>query len=140
MIKYSKRMGDTRNPNNCDFCQYVKQGEFLLESKYFGVVPNLYPYQKNHVLLIPKRHCHSRLEFTEDECSDFCIIDKELVKLYKNTFSSCFSFVREGTPGQSMWHFHQHYMPHDNFCAPNIRRERYCGIDVDFSELRELLI
>lgn len=119
-VKVNKEL--SRNPDNCVFCKHLKNKEILVEYEHFFVVHNEYPYIEQHIMLLPKRHIHSELDFSEDEDQEFIRINKKIISSYYNTFDSCFILTRENTPGQSQWHWHRHFMPHEETVIPEATR------------------
>lgn len=85
------------------------------------------------MLLLPKRHVHSELDFTDDEAWDFIGINRDLIQAYKKMFDSAFVLTRENTPGQTQWHWHRHFMPHEKTVIPEAPRVPFVAI------LKELL-
>lgn len=88
----------SRNPENCCFCKHFEKDEHIGESKEFFIVANDYPYMPDHIMLLPKRHVHSQLDFTPEELADYHDINKKVVEAYYKVFGGCFVFTRENTP------------------------------------------
>jgi diadenosine tetraphosphate (Ap4A) HIT family hydrolase len=129
-MSYSKNIEDSKGEEKCEFCGFLKSGEFHKESEYFFVVDNIFPYEDYHIMLLPKRHVHSELDFTREELDDLEKIHRLILKRYYEEFGMCFSFCRENTPRQSMWHWHRHYMPTDSVLINGIKRIEYQGMRV----------
>lgn len=130
MYTYEAKVVDSMNEDNCPFCNKYKQDvEVIYENDSFFVMPNIYPYTKNHILLMPKRHVHSELEFTKDEVTSFLEIHAHILKTYYDQFNSCFHFQRENTPGQTQWHWHRHYVPDEMTIIPKAPRVPFEGLE-----------
>jgi len=128
---YSRKISESISEKQCDFCNYINENNIIKESKYFALIPNRFPYVKNHIMLIPKRHIHSELDMLKPESIDFNDFHKKILKIFYNNFNSCFYFTRENTPDQSMWHFHRHYLPDDSILKKaKIKRVTFNGISI----------
>lgn len=125
----------SRNPDNCCFCLHLKKNEQIGESPFFFIVANDYPYMSNHIMLLPKRHIHSQLDFTEDELADYLDINKRILKAYYEVFGGCFVFTRENTPHQTQWHWHRHFIPDEKTTIPEAPRVPFQPIDKKLIEL-----
>jgi diadenosine tetraphosphate (Ap4A) HIT family hydrolase len=130
MSNYSRKMTDNKGPENCEFCEVLESGKTMKETEHFFVIDNIYPYEDHHILLLPKRHIHSELDFNEEESEDLNIIHKFILKRYYEEFDMCFYFNRENTPAQSMWHWHRHYLPSDKVLKNGVQRVEYRGLRI----------
>jgi diadenosine tetraphosphate (Ap4A) HIT family hydrolase len=125
----------SRNPENCCFCKHFEKDEHIGESKEFFIVANDYPYMPDHIMLLPKRHVHSQLDFTPEELADYHDINKKVVEAYYKVFGGCFVFTRENTPKQTQWHWHRHFTPHEMTIIPKAPRVPFQPIDKTLIEL-----
>jgi diadenosine tetraphosphate (Ap4A) HIT family hydrolase len=125
----------SKNPENCVFCKHLKKGEVVREYTHFFVVVNDFPYMEHHLMLLPKRHLHSELEFTEEEQQDFILANRQIISAYQKTFNSCFTMTRENTPRQTQWHWHRHFVPHEMTIIPEAPRVPFQPIDKTLLEL-----
>lgn len=122
-------MNDTKHAIFCNFCGELRKNETLRNYQHFFILPNIFPYTSNHIMLLPVRHIHSELELTLPEQLELNSIHRNIVNNYYKEFGSCFYFSRENTPKQSMWHLHRHYLPNDNF-IPDFDRVEYAGLSL----------
>lgn len=131
MGAYLRKKEDSKNQENCDFCKASETDQCLKKTEYFYILSNRYPYQDNHIMLLPKRHINSELEFTAEEEKALFEIHKSIIKAFYKEFGMCFYFARENTPDQSMWHWHRHYMPTDAVLKHGINRVEFRGITLN---------
>jgi len=125
----------SRDSQNCVFCNHFAKGEIVAEFDKFFVVVNAFPYVENHLMLLPKRHIHSELEFDQEEESSFMSVNKQILKAYTQTFGSCFVMTRENTPRQTQWHWHRHFVPHETTILPEAPRVPFQPIDKKLLQL-----
>lgn len=119
-VKTDKEL--SRDPARCIFCKHLKNKQILVEFEHFFLVHNEYPYMEQHTMLLPKRHIHSELDFNEDECAELVGVERRIIEGYYKIFGSCFTLTRENTRGQTQWHWHRHYMPHEETVIPEAPR------------------
>jgi len=80
---YSKRSAELNG--TCAFCGEI-QKELLLESfLYWTWQFSLFPYYRQHTLLIPKRHCIKFEDLTDEEVVELKTIMKEVEKRYRES-------------------------------------------------------
>ena len=99
----------SKNKHNCIFCKITPLQEF----EYFKVIDNLKPYSPNNIMLLPKEHLHSELDFLRPIQLELIDIHTKILKKYYKLFGSCIYITRESTVKQSQWHWHRHYMSSD---------------------------
>lgn len=132
-VKVDKEL--SRDPDNCVFCKHFQKGEIVADLGEFFVVVNDFPYMENHLMLLPKRHIHSELEFNDAEQANFMYANRQLLKAYNKVFGSCFVMTRENTPRQTQWHWHRHFVPHEMTIIPEAPRIPFQPIDKALLEL-----
>jgi diadenosine tetraphosphate (Ap4A) HIT family hydrolase len=98
---------------NCLFC-HIAHERIIFENDWFMAVPDLYPKQEGHTLIISKRHFSSIFEMTEDELPDFLLIMQQAKSYLDGKFMP--DGYNMGTnvgdvAGQSVMHFHFHIIP-----------------------------
>jgi histidine triad (HIT) family protein len=98
---------------NCVFCGIVKNNtphhEIWHEDENHIAFLDIYPCQKGHTLVIPKKHSDGILDLSEDEYVDlFKTVHKVSKKL--KTFSQC-KKISVVVDGYSVAHTHVHLIP-----------------------------
>ena len=94
---------------NCPFCN--RDNQMLVKAyEYFNVIKNKYPYKywdtslvEEHLLIAPKRHIDSIINFTEEELKEYQSIEKEYSD---NNYEIFFRPAKAHT--KSIEHFHTH--------------------------------
>jgi diadenosine tetraphosphate (Ap4A) HIT family hydrolase len=130
--EYSKHSFDSEKQENCGFCKDIASEQHILKRyEHFCVLSNVYPYEDNHVLLLPMRHIKSELDFDACEISELSNIHTSLLRTFYAHFGMCFYFTRENTPNQTMWHWHRHYVPSDQVLKYGVRRVEYKGVTLN---------
>ena len=100
--------------NNCPFCDKDINKLSFSESENFYAIYNIAPILPGHSLIIPKKHIHSLMEFTDMELSEFILFSREVTKQILLAFNSegfDFSLQEKEEAGQSIEHFHFHIIP-----------------------------
>ncbi len=117
--KYDYIRGKTRRKYECIFCEVLKgnpelETHPLYEDDDFYCTLNLYPYNAGHLLVLPKKHITSLLEFSSEDLTRLFSLVQACEKILKKSLKpSGFNIgVNEGpNSGQSITHFHVHIVP-----------------------------
>jgi len=97
---------------DCIFCKIIEgkiPSEKVLENKRYIVIKDANPKVPGHLLVIPKKHYKSFLDFPKKHYEDFL----DIVKKTTGTFSGDFNIVINNgkTAGQEIEHLHMHILP-----------------------------
>lgn len=109
-----KKYEEVIKNKKCPFCpeNIKKEGfEFIVETDYWWVVKNPFPYKNSilHLLIIPKRHVISLSAFYPEEWSQMTRIIDMLFKKYSFLTKGYSLAVREGKiGGVTLYHLHLH--------------------------------
>lgn len=98
----------------CPFCDRSNFGpQIISENKNAALIVSLAPYQKHHLLIIPKRHLEKILDITPEEITDINKLQEIAIKtLYGLDYADMTVLVREGENiGKSVRHLHYHVVP-----------------------------
>ncbi|MCP4523779.1 MAG: HIT family protein [Candidatus Gracilibacteria bacterium] len=108
--EWSKIMPKDMGKSNCPFCDISKTPVLKVFTHWF-ICYNKYPYggNKNHLLLIPKKHKQFASLLSPEETQELPLIEKFLEKHFNKT--DYFSFTRHTYQGRSLEHLHYHYLP-----------------------------
>lgn len=117
--------------DGCPFCKLAFANWWEKEFQSFFIVANKAPYAKgiDHGLIIPKRHLHKRSDLNFSEKMNLESIQSKLAK----TFESLMFIERNGTPEQSIHHFHVHFMTDDRWMVNGIPEDREFDVKTKFS-------
>ncbi len=114
--------------SGCPFCETKYYGKQLIaENETSALIISISPYQKHHLLIIPKRHIERIIDITEKESRDIIELQNLAIKiLYSLNYKDINILVREGENiGKSVRHLHYHIVPNSVICAIEILdRER----------------
>lgn len=111
-----------KTSGSCLLCSYLEmelqQQERILfrNSSFVALVPfwAVWPFE---TMILPRRHCSSIPEITQQEKHDLADIIKSLGTCYDNLFQTSFPYSmgihQQPTDGtvHDYWHFHLHYLP-----------------------------
>ncbi len=109
---------------HCAFCM-TEQLTILVENKTVFAIRDRSPVSRDHMLVIPKRHCLDYFEMTRQERCDshelIEILKKKIIK--KDPTVNGFNIgVNCGeTAGQTVFHTHIHLIPRRTNDTPNPR-------------------
>ncbi len=98
---------------DCLFCNLPKD-RIILENDSFITIPDKYPKQEGHSLIISKRHISSIFEMNEAEALDLLdILQKTKTYLEGKYQPDGYNIgTNQGkAAGQSILHFHMHIIP-----------------------------
>lgn len=98
----------------CSFCKKDEfSGQIIIENETAALLACLAPYQKHHLLIIPKRHLEKILELSPEEISDINELQNLAIKiLYDLNYENMSVLVREGENiGKTVKHLHYHIIP-----------------------------
>lgn len=130
-MEYSAHISESVAEKNCKFCYKQKNNiEIVKQYGLFFILPNIYPYTKDHILLLPNRHIHSERDFSFKEQAELQKIHLLIINAYYRHYNSCFYFQRENTPGQTQWHWHRHYVPNELEIIPEASRIPFEGLTI----------
>ncbi|OHA18178.1 MAG: hypothetical protein A2664_01770 [Candidatus Taylorbacteria bacterium RIFCSPHIGHO2_01_FULL_46_22b] len=95
----------------CPFC--AGKDRIIAETDRAFLTYALAPYYQHHLLVIPKRHVHSRDELTAEEKADIDALQLQGLKALKNLGHENVTFLeRDGnTKNKSVEHMHFHLIP-----------------------------
>lgn len=99
-------------PSTCPFCDLGSR--IVAQNDLAVAVRDLEPVSRGHTLVIPKRHCTSFFELTEEEASAcYALLRNERVALVRECRPDGFNVgVNDGAAaGQSVAHAHVHLIP-----------------------------
>jgi diadenosine tetraphosphate (Ap4A) HIT family hydrolase len=99
--------------NNCLFCNLPRE-RIILENDSFIAVPDKFPKQPGHMLIIPKRHFASIFDIQENELADLLQMLRKTKEYLEGKYQP--DGYNIGTndghaAGQSIMHFHLHVIP-----------------------------
>ena len=104
-----------QSKDNCPLCKEKHIQDF---DKFFTIA-NAKPYTKNHIMLLPKEHIHSEIDFTQEIKDELIYLHIKILERFYELFGAVMYITRESTPLQSQWHWHRHYMPTDEWLKVN---------------------
>lgn len=81
--EYSKRSAELNGA--CAFCGEAPEGLLLDNFSHWIWQYSLFPYYRQHTLLIPKRHCIKFEDLTDEEVIELKTIMKEVEKRYRES-------------------------------------------------------
>ena len=100
--------------NTCIFCNIIKNKKYEYENDLAVAFSDGMPVSQGHMLVIPKRHCETYFDLTEEEIKAIFalsqVIKKDLdQKYHPDGFNIGFNVKEAG--GQSVFHTHMHIIP-----------------------------
>jgi diadenosine tetraphosphate (Ap4A) HIT family hydrolase len=99
---------------NCPFCIIDIGREIIIQSDIAYAIYDIYPVNKGHALIIPKRHCSNYFDLTIEEQSACILLLNQVKNIVANKFSpDGFNIgVNIGVnAGQTINHVHIHLIP-----------------------------
>ena len=100
---------------NCVFCNIIKDNkEILFESDLCVAFYDGCPVNKGHTLIIPKRHCETYFDLTENEIQDMFRLSQKVKahldeQYHPDGYNVGFNCKEAG--GQTIMHAHMHVIP-----------------------------
>lgn len=108
----------------CVFCDIPKD-RIVSEHQYFFVIRDAFPVTKLHSLIISNRHVSDYFELTDKEKTELQKILQSLKLDLEKSDSSIEGYnigINVGeAAGQTVMHFHQHFIPRRDADTPNPR-------------------
>lgn len=98
----------------CPFCSRDNfEGQIISENQNAALIISLAPYQRHHLLIIPKKHIEKIIEISVEEAKDISELQNKAIKiLYALNYADMSVLVREGENiGKSVRHLHYHVIP-----------------------------
>ena len=107
---------DVNGHNDCVFCQIfrARTRPFVAENEFFFVVPDQYPVNEGHSLIIPKRHVSAIGQLTDQEAAALLAAVRTTQEIMqgKSAVAGFNIGVNEGAAaGQTIEHLHVHIIP-----------------------------
>ena len=100
---------------DCVFCNIIKDNkEIILESKLCVAFFDSFPVNKGHTLIIPKRHCETYFDLTEDELKDMFVLSRKVKAFLDEQYHPDgynVGFNCKEAAGQTVMHAHMHVIP-----------------------------
>ncbi len=99
--------------HRCPFCNKA-QDLYFLESEHFAAIYNISPILPGHSLIIPKKHCESLFELSEDDLSEFMKLGRNTAQFLSQVFDTDafdWAIQEKEAAGQSVPHLHMHIVP-----------------------------
>ena len=98
---------------NCVFCN-LKKEEILFENDLAIAFFDNFPVSQGHTLVIPKRHCETYFDLSEEEMNAIFDLSKKAKmfldkKYHPDGYNVGFNVLEAG--GQSVMHAHMHIIP-----------------------------
>lgn len=129
----------------CPFCDRDNYSlQLIAENKTSALIVSLAPYQKHHLLIIPKRHLEKILELSKEEILSINKLQNIAIKiLYKLGYEDMSVLVREGENiGKSVKHLHYYIIPKIMIGSLNIKSEKrsISSSDEISSLIKEILV
>ncbi len=108
--EWSKIMPKDMWKTECPFCDITKTPVLKVFIHWF-ICYNKYPYwwNKDHLLLIPKKHKQFATLLSQEETQELPLIEQYIKEYYQET--DYFSFTRHTNQWRSLEHLHYHYLP-----------------------------
>ncbi len=114
-MKYITVVKKLEKTHTCPFC-HEKPENILQKGKYFLVLPARAPYNKHHLLIVPKRHVNTLSTLTHAELLEMHkLVDIRAKKLHTK-YKDISLLLRDGlvkdpTINKSVNHLHFHLIP-----------------------------
>ena len=100
---------------DCQFCKIANEKfHILFESDLAVAFYDSYPVNVGHVLIIPKRHCETYFDLTEEELKEMFELSKEVKEVLDKEFEPDgynVGFNCGEAGGQTVMHAHMHVIP-----------------------------
>ncbi len=100
---------------DCQFCKIANEKfHILFESDLAVAFYDSYPVNVGHVLIIPKRHCETYFDLTEEELKEMFELSKKVKEVLDKEFEPDgynVGFNCGEAGGQTVMHAHMHVIP-----------------------------
>lgn len=100
---------------DCIFCDIIKNNkDILFESKSSVAFYDSFPVSVGHTLIIPKRHCETYFDLTDEEMKDMHSLSIKVKEYLDAEFQPDgynVGFNCDVAAGQSVMHAHMHIIP-----------------------------
>ena len=103
--------------NDCLFCKIIA-GEIpsskIYEDDFSFAFLDIWPVNKGHVLVVPKKHCINLMDIPDDDLGELMITAKKMaiaVKAATGCDGISLAMSNEKAAGQEVFHAHVHIMP-----------------------------
>ena len=103
--------------NDCIFCKIIKNdipSTKVFEDEKVLAFLDIRPVNKGHVLIIPKEHCETLLDMSENMLKEVMVATKKIAKSFrKGLKAEGFNLKMNNFPlgGQEVMHAHIHLIP-----------------------------
>jgi histidine triad (HIT) family protein len=103
--------------NNCIFCKIIGNeisSVSLYEDDDFKVIMDISPAAKGHAVLIPKKHFANLFEMDDDTASKVFVVVAKVAKAIKEELNCDGLNILQNNgeaAGQTVFHFHIHFIP-----------------------------
>lgn len=91
--KAYKKSKTSRTTSACQFCN-VPSSELVKEGEFFKIIINLFPYSfwdqsqvVEHLMIVPKRHIVSQIEYTDQERIEYMKLTAEYEEIGYNIYA-----------------------------------------------------
>lgn len=113
---------DPFDENNGD----IIKDQLIEKTEYFNVITNVYPYEQDHIMIVPKRFFMFTNEMKEEELKDLNYLVMKYSKIFLKIYGRYITILRQNTTSQSVKRWHQHIFPDDKNL--DIKRVEYNGL------------
>ncbi len=110
----------------CVFCNIINgkiPAEKVFENKSFIAILDIFPANKGHTLVVPKKHVEKMMDMDDKEIGEMTVVAKKIAKALKEALSAGgINFISNNgkLSGQLIDHAHLHVIP------------RFSGDKIDF--------
>ncbi len=109
---------------DCPFCN-LRANQILLENENFFAIRDLHPTSEGHCLIVSRRHVCDFFELSAAEAASLHELSLKLRELLQHEHhpDGCKLLMNCGAAaGQSVFHFHLHFIPRYTGDRRNFRR------------------
>ena len=130
----------------CDFCKIINNelsAHIVHKSEHTVIFLDMDPIHEGHVLIVPKIHCDTIDELSDDVILDIIRVTKKIVEAYKEVYGNeGYSIIQNGGKFCDYGHAHFHVFPrydNDGF-SWNYPNEKSEYSEMVAAKLREKLL
>ena len=108
------KQSENSHSSECPFCKLDPAREIIIESKLTFSIYDKYPVSKGHALIIPKRHCSSYFELTDEEQASCWQMVNQLKMILTDKYNPDgfnIGINVNQAAGQTIPHVHIHLIP-----------------------------